>query len=190
MALAALFAVLTPPAQADNFSGTTGGTNCTNNQADNRDHFIFNTNLIADSATAMAWARTNNVDPTVMNTYNETNGLTTSTDVEIRDADYEGTVCGSTFQSDPNVVSGAFAIARCFYLTSSGKCDGFLIELDNDFFGPRSAEAEAKVSCHELGHTLGLKHRTMDTSCMQSPWNNTATNRWYDDHDKAHIPNN
>lgn len=53
--------------------------------------------------------------------------------------------------------------------------------------GPRSAEADAKLACHELGHTLGLLHRTMDTSCMKQ--GTTKANRWYDDHDKGHLRN-
>lgn len=187
LSLPGALALLASPAQADNWSGATGVNGCAFNMADNRDHFFYYRNILADTQTAVSWSRKNNLDPTVVNTYNESNGLNNSTDVVVHDEDYEGTICGTTWQSDPNTIQGTRGAARCWYLTSAGKCDQYYVEFDLDYMGPRSAEAEAKLACHELGHTLGLTHRTMDTSCMQS--GATTANRWFDDHDRGHLPN-
>lgn len=191
VAVATLFVGLTPPAQAGNFSGATYATaaSCNVNMADNRDHFFWYSNITSPTQIAVAWSRANNLDPTEMNTYNESNGFSNSTDVVVYDEDYSGTFCNKTWIDDPNVMTNRlFAAVRCAYLTSVGKCDQYYVDFDNDFMGPRSAEAEAKLACHELGHTLGLMHRTMNTSCMIDPWDDNAANRYYDGHDRAHIP--
>jgi hypothetical protein len=76
----------------------------------------------------------------------------------------------------------------CTTGTDSGSHPDMVCSLDvariNTFYSPPPFE----VACHELGHTVGLRHTTSTTSCMQSPLSVNDTT--YNSHDVGHINSN
>lgn len=182
----ALGGVAAAPASANNFSFASGRTGCQGvNMADNRDHFFYYVNIELPTRYAVDWSRANNYNPTVLNTYNEANGLNSSTDVTVEDFDYEGAQCNGTYTWISQIDGGGLVgFVQCWTLTSANKCDQQRAYFDTDYMGPRSDAAERALACHELGHTVGLMHRTMNTSCLLEGFHTITT---LDQHDRDHF---
>lgn len=148
--------------------------------ADNKDHYFFYVDITAATRAAVDWARVNNIDPTRINTFNESNGLNGTTDAVINDGDYTGVTCGKTWISAIGG-SGMIGIALCHQL-SGAKCDRFEISFDTQWMGPRSDAAERSLACHEIGHSIGLLHA--GSGCMVDP---VSTTTGLTTHDLSHL---
>jgi len=176
----ACVALLPGSSQASNFSGETGAfAGCYNNMADNRDHFFYYEALTSATSTAVNWSRTNNYNPTDLNTFTDA-VRTSGTDVVAFDADYEGESCGKTWMVNAST-PGVIGLTLCQSL-SSLRCQQFFVYFDNDWMGPASAAQENSLACHELGHSVGLLHGS--AGCMVAT-NNASTS--LTDHDRSHI---
>jgi hypothetical protein len=182
IALGMLISLALPvDAGATNFTGATFAGGCTGNVADNRSHFFWYSGLTATTTAAVNWSRTNNYDPTDINTANS-GGQTNLTDVVVFDEDYEGLFCGRYFCC--NNGSGWIGFSSCQSLTPPGRCEQDFLYFDLDFMGPQTTVLERSLACHEIGHSVGLMHRS--GSCMQDP---LVSNPALSDHDRAHINN-
>jgi hypothetical protein len=172
------------PAQADNYSGQTGDTGCTGlNEADNATHSFHYVDLAQISTAATNWARTNVLNPTAINTtYDST--LDNLTDVVVRDQHYVD-YCGYDWLQPGG--SGVVGLATCDSQSPSGQCEQHTARYNLNFTQSTSTSNQRGLACHELGHTLGLEHRT-STSCMQQGYPKPVND--YSPHDKNHISNN
>ncbi len=152
---------------ATNFSGATGATGCPmsdNNMADNRDHYFWYDSLTVNVASAVNWSRTNNFDPTRINTFYDSSENST-TDAIVRDQDYT-TYCGYTWH-DSGSTGGVNGLATCNSLNGVSECESHVLRYDTSFFDGASLSFQRHVACHEVGHSLGLKHRS-ENGCMTS----------------------
>lgn len=185
LALLTVAAFPSNSAWATNFSGASGATGCGGvNMADNATHSFWYDSLSTDAQIAVNQTRTSNYNPTDLDTVNE-DVPDSLTDVLTYDEDYEGTTCGSVWQSGA-ALGGLAGFTQCLSLSGS-RCQQFAVYFDNDFMGPRSTGDERWLACHEVGHTVGLMHTNTGANCMQSPGVATAV---LTAHDISHINTN
>jgi hypothetical protein len=110
------------------------------------------------------WSRTNNLDPTNIDTLLDTS-LDVNTDVVVRNGNYENGWCGVLWGVAD---AGAVGLATCDYLLtgSGGRCDRFTVFLLRPWLEDQTTSTRRKVACHENGHTVGLKHTSGGASCV------------------------
>ena len=152
---------LPPPS----FSGATGKDDCSNvNRADNRTHTFFYSGLTTAMRDQTDWARTQVYDPTDVNT--SLDARTSTTDVVVFDANYTD-YCGATWHN-PTTGEGVVGQGRCVSLTGAGSCEQFELRYDTSFTDTTTVANRRGLACHEMGHTLGLMHRSSSSnSCMR-----------------------
>lgn len=164
-------AAVAPPVGATNWFGATGGTGCTaGNMADNRDHYFWYDALASNVQNQQNWTRTNNYDPTVVNTFNDSSEKST-TDAIIRDQNYT-TYCGYTWHGEGSPYT--VGLTTCNSTNGANECESHVIRYDNSWFDVASLSDRRGVACHETGHSLGLKHRD-DGNCMKTSIPQNAT---------------
>ncbi len=145
-------------ASATNWSGASGGTGC---NAVNRtfDYYLIlqYSSLTSNMTSATNYARTNAIDPTDIDTV-----LSSSNpDVSLVDADFSA-VCGYTWWTSST--SGVVGLATCNSLVLSS-CKHHTVYYHQPFTDATTTANRRGLACHEVGHTLGLLHRS-GTSCM------------------------
>jgi matrixin len=168
------------PAWATNFTGGNGQTGCSNgspvNAADGNPHAFYYLDVTSNVRSAVEWVRVNAVEPTDVNTVVETS-VNYRTDNVIYDA-YYSTFCGFDWTQ-------VIGLTTCVSLASNNRCEKHEVRFDlNDMDGFTAFQRQT-IACHEIGHTLGLTHRTETDGCMTNPAN--FASRVYSSHDKAHI---
>ncbi|NUT35544.1 MAG: hypothetical protein HOV79_21030 [Hamadaea sp.] len=172
------------PANATNYSGTTGDTGCTGlNEADNGSHYFHYVDLSDHMTNATDWARTNNINPTDVNTYYDST-LDNLTDVVVRDQHYVD-YCGKDWMQVPGD-GGVVGAAFCDRLNSADECEQHTVRYNLNFTGGTSTDNRRGLACHEQGHALGLAHR--DGSCMEQGYPKPTLN--YSSHDRDHLNGN
>ncbi len=174
------------PAHADNYSGATGSTGCDGglNEADNATHTFHYVDLAEHNENATTWARANILNPTAVNTvYDST--LDDLTDVVVRDQRYDD-YCGHDWMTPGN--SGVVGLASCDDDNSANECERHTVRYNINFTAGTTTANRRGLACHELGHTLGLAHRTSSTSCMQQGYPKPALA--YSTHDRDHLNDN
>jgi hypothetical protein len=187
------------PAAASNFWGATHSAPAcsenaseaqrnTGNMADNSSHtFNFQGTTPTWVENMINWSRTNNLDPTNIDTSLDAT-LDVHTDVVVRNGDYENGWCGNFWGPAQNPgIAGTVAVVTCDYLLSGsgGKCDRFTMFLLRWYLMGQTTSDRRKVACHENGHTVGLEHAA-HPSCMSAagpvPQNGSFTT-----HDQNHL---
>ena len=172
--LAASFA-LAPAASASNF-GSFGsiGTSGLNSGVWLTTNSTWTVAKIALTATYSA-----GVDSAVANQYDPTDlAAYSSTVTQCGSVSYD--VCVFDINAGDNGVNGWNACSGpIFGSHPSQRCQIQWVRI-NQFYSP----SPSRIACHELAHTVGLKHTTDDNSCVYTinlPSGSLTT------HDKAHI---
>lgn len=152
-------AVTTPGAQASNFGSIIYGNDPESGAwlANNRTHKVDLHNTTTETGAAIQWAMANALDPTVMNTVLVDDEVY---DVQVRDANYNNflvvwTSCppgAATSGSHPNRV-----------------CRGQRIRFNLQHMTDYTLKQRRSTACHELGHTVGLRHVSISDAetCMR-----------------------
>jgi hypothetical protein len=134
--------------------------------ADNADHYYFYHAPTAALVKAADAARADPYNPTRINTLPEMNGENATTDMVLFDDNYAGWSCTANWISEIGG-GGVIGTARCQSL-SGAACQRFNLHFDAQYMGPRSDAAERALACHEIGHSVGLRHNGMG-GCMLDP---------------------
>lgn len=129
----------------------------------------------SDWVSQMNQTRTSQINPTNMFTQNVSNHADSDVAAYMR-----------------NIANNLVGLTQCIASSSGGSiCNHWHVTFNTDF-NPYSSSQKLHISCHEFGHTLGLRHypnTSTTTSCMKVP-SSTA----YSSHDVSHIngyyPNN
>jgi hypothetical protein len=162
--------VLTATATASNFGPGQGIY-----FADNKTHTFVYESLSLGFRRAANWVRENEIDPTNVNTKKAKTH--SGADVALYDSTYGDT--------------GWCGITDCIIESSNTRCDHFHIKF-NQSSGvgcpvPYSATERRSLACEEIAHSLGLRHRFVDGTCMSQQWNETHLNRHDDKHLNRHY---
>jgi hypothetical protein len=160
------------------------------NMTDNKDVYFYYDDITTDLRDAITWVRLNLLNPSDLQSYYALDGLTEHTDVIMRDAAYT-TVC-EEFLPGPWTTSGidnVMGTTGCRALVSgSQRCDQHIVRistltLDNPYF--TTVAFDRNITCHEVGHAIGLGHRPED-ACMGARSAFTS----YSGHDLNHFSSN
>lgn len=140
--------------------------------ADDRAHSVKYEDLLQLIKDGIYDSRTINYDPTVLNTSYESNH-------DLADvANYDGNYTAETW----------YGITSCVTTLPASKCDHWHIQYNLKYID--TANEAFHTACHELGHSVGLKHRppgeTANLGCMDQPSDNylgthnyNHINGWY-----------
>jgi len=172
------------PASATNFVGQSGAWGSCHllNMADNKSHTWVNIDLEPYYANAIAWVRTNVIGPTVITNTTDTTP-DSLTDVVVRDRYYVDHCGFEWYPKGENTIG----LVECDSLSPSGRCEQHSLRLSNVWGDDQSTQNRTALACHEAGHTLGLAHRNVAGSCMQTPLVTTLN---FSTHDIDHITAN
>lgn len=167
-------------AYASNWSGFTNKTGCGDlNATYSTNYTVKLVSLLPTTDSAVRWSLNNAVSPTDIN-MTIISSASTKPSVNVYDANYSSK-CGYTWHSSSS--AGVVGLAKCEEKTSSGRCRTHSVFIDTSFAVPASTSYRRQLATHELGHTLGLKHRSDDV--MQQGYPKPSTK--YSTHDKSHI---
>ncbi len=131
---------------------------------------VGNFNLTALFGNSTAYVRTSLWNPTDLSTSVHVDGVARNVDLYddyYGDSGWHGVYGCYNWQSHPTI------------------CKNSLVRFNLDYppNGSWNATKANAVSCHEMGHALGLAHRFGTASCLDYNWSNVT----YDAHDLSHI---
>jgi hypothetical protein len=151
---------------------------------DNRDIYFSYVDVSSQMSDASNWVRTNLVNPTALNSY-YTADHTELTDMLARDqyyTDYCETQLGQRWTTDGHL--GLQGFATCNTVSPSGRCEQGTYRISRYVWDNRTIQYRRTIACHEIGHLIGLKHRSGSLGCM--PGNRDGLPA-YTTHDRAHF---
>ena len=166
------------PAQASNFGAY---------YADNADHYYARVNLTADGVTAANWGVTELDSKTDVSTFND-GTCKSDTDICFYDANYE---------TDPWIKSSSWwathnGLAHCNRATGlfglGNRCKRWFVLFDVADMNDMTTWEVQELGCHEVGHTVGLKHTDSAESCMKTDRAGRIS-RTLSQHDIVHLNN-
>jgi len=153
-----LFLALGYVAEAGNFGSTVCGgdpNNCVS-LAENAGHSIDLENVTSETDNAVRWSATNNYDPTDMN-FSVGTGLS-NWDVRVTDDNFGlNNLYGWAACPDVAVTGGSHP---------NRWCRGQRVRFNHSYYNEafNTLTKRRSMACHEMGHTVGLRHR--DEGCM------------------------
>lgn len=125
------------------------------------------------------------------NTYLETSNVgtavTSTTDIVAHDRYYTG-FCEDRMPQrwTEDGIGGLHGMASCKTLNSAKRCERKDIRVSN-FTLNRSTQQARVLVCHEYGHGIGLSHRNVGDTCMESPPIGLNLDPSYSGHDEWHF---
>jgi hypothetical protein len=170
-------------ARADNFGGpkdasaacdATTSSECVANDAN---HSIY----YSSNVTSADWL--NGADAAINDYYNNTTSLiiwhtptySASNDVRLSEVDTSNNLWGWGRCASSPTATGHLATAVPAYAHGLNWCYPQLVFLNDHYAstaGYNNATGKRAIACHEIGHTLGLRHRnTTPYGCMANPPN-------------------
>jgi len=166
------------PAQASNFGSY---------YADNADHYFARVSLTTDGTIAANWGVTELNSRTDVDTFND-GTCKSNTDICFYDANYH---------TDPWIKSVAWwkthnGLAHCNRASGlfglGNRCERWYVLFDVADMNRMTTWEVQELGCHEVGHTVGLKHTINDASCMKTEkaGRSSKTLSW---HDISHVNN-
>ena len=176
-----LVSVLPGVASATNWAGASGNTGCSStlNKADNRTHYVwYNSGLRSDGAQATNQARNDNLNPTAVNTVDDSSS-NADTDAVVY-SQYYTTFCGIDWSS-----SAGFTM--CVSTNPANECERHEIRYNEAALDQLSDSNDKSLACHELGHSVGLKHRQVDGEVGNGCMDNNHWYGGYTGHDEDHL---
>jgi hypothetical protein len=161
---------------------------------DNKDIYFSYVDTTSELTSASSWVQTNLLNdsatnPTTLDTF-YTVSPTNATDVLVLDRYYtdycEWAFDGAQWTTDG--VSGVRGITTCNRANASRRCDQQVVRISNRFLDAHGTPGSRWIACHEIGHAVGLRHRSQEAGCM---FNEADTStRVYTTHDPAHFRSN
>lgn len=151
--------------------------------ANNQTHAIRFDNLgnnVTGIDDAVIWSLNNNYDPTDMTAYRDESD--TLPDVWVSDNNYgalNGVVAWAECPTANTGVGGSHPTMWC-----RGQFVRFNSYYNLGYYN--TGIERQQLACHELGHTVGLRHRTSTASCMYT-YAGGGADDILDGHDVAHI---
>jgi hypothetical protein len=166
-------------AASTNWSGASGASGCTGvNMQMDATVGIYYSGLTMNMTLAVDAARTYVIDPTDINSCQ----VTGTYDVAVMDSTWDG-LCGYTWWTATNG-GGTLGLATCDVVASNQRCSRHSVYFQEPWTNGTSAENRRDLAAHEIGHTLGLKHRTSGSVMVQGY---PKAVRVFDAHDTGHI---
>ncbi|MGX7669891.1 matrixin family metalloprotease [Plantactinospora sp. DSM 117369] len=180
--MVAVLLQIVSPAQATNFGATTCGgdpRNCVS-LGNNAYHVVRweGDQDIAGIGPSLWWSVNNVYNPTGMVVYED--NADPLPDVRVWDEPYgPNEILGWVECPTDNTGTGGSGAARW--------CRGQILRLNSTYAADFDTEAERRrITCHELGHTVGLRHSASTATCMYT-YPTAATTTGLDAHDLGHI---
>ncbi|WP_235734676.1 hypothetical protein [Nocardioides alcanivorans] len=83
----------------------------------------------------------------------------------------------------------------CYQANPAGRCDQSVVRISRHYFDAHGNAADRWIVCHEIGHSIGLGHRTVNASVQETPgcmWNGNGVRSdvKYTAHDRRHFSAN
>lgn len=129
--------------------------------------------------------RTELLDPTDLNTsYDQVQNV--NTDVVMVDRYYTDW-CEDSMQAQwtTDGVFGIRGLTACYSTISIGRCNQAVVRISNTHLDVHNGAGDRFLVCHEVGHAVGLRHRSAVNGCMRQ--NVDISDRVYTPHDSGHI---
>lgn len=172
------------PAEASNWFGASGVAGecsyASGNISDAEPASFYYSDTSTIMRDASEWLRVNRIAATNLSTTLQTgSGFPNSlTDVIVFDRYYVD-YCGVPWGQ------GVVGMTTCMTLTATNRCEQSNVRFNLTFMDNWTIPERRYNACHEIGHAIGLKHRTAaNGGCMESgKWTYTD---WLP-HDKGHI---
>lgn len=163
MAIAAALVATSPnaqPAEAG-FAANSGQTGCNGvNMAGYVSIGFRYLSLSSVMTTAEDWSRSNNINPTDIETYSTSSA---SADVVVRDLDY-ASYCGFDWFTTGN--GGTIGLTTCDSVLPWSSCGQHTIRFSSTYANIATTSQRRALACHENGHAIGLTHASSSTTCM------------------------
>lgn len=175
--LASVLATAGPAAA--NWSGASGATGCTGvNMQTDRDVTLLYSNLTMNMTLAVDASRTYVVDPTAIGTRQ----VTGAHDVALMDTTWDG-LCGYQWWTAASG-GGTVGLATCDSIGTNKRCTKHSVYFQEPWINATTTANRRDLASHEIGHTLGLTHRTSGSVMVQSY---PKAVRIYDGEDTGHL---
>ena len=161
-----IWCLLPSPAHANWFAATGDSGPCTAvNITDNKEVTMHGVNTTAEVTAATGFVRNSLLNPTALNaTYVGT--VTDQTDVLTVDdnfTDYCEAALGSQWTTDG--IHDLWGFDTCVREVANGRCDQSVVRVHTRFFEVHYDYGDRYLMCHEIGHAIGLAHRS-EQGCM------------------------
>lgn len=168
-------------------AGSAHASNFDSYYADNADHYFARVNLTTDGTTAANWGVTELNSRTDMSTFND-GTCKSNTDICFYDADYKAYpwIQSVSWWATHNGLAHCNRASGVFGL--GNRCQRWYVLFDIASMNGMTTSEIQELGCHEVGHTVGLKHTSNDASCMKTDAAGRSS-KTLSGHDIAHVNN-